>query len=580
MYQGNNVKGSLTYGISIRVIFIVAVLFIVLILSNVYSLKVVTRNMIKASQSEIAIHVNNIENNLNSVTRDINEISVKYSDNIISYQQKSEFDKYTEALELRNVIAAKVSNNTAGDGLFILDPNGDLFLVQFSNRIFSNEKINLIDYLNTEEVYQSNPLINEWGIIKINKLNYLVKRYNISGIIVGALVKADSLISFIYRESSNQAQYILTDENGNILSFSDRSSFLKTFIKIPNNDSIVENFSNKYFIITEDIPALKGKLSSIIERKSVFSGLELIQWVIIALGIVSIFVIPIIIFYLFKQIIKPVNELVTATKEIEKGNLDYEIPIIKESLEFIKLKYSFNSMIKEIKSLKIKSYEEEIELQKAELRYLQMQIKPHFFLNAITTISSLTYQNKNEEIRQLISFLSKHLRYALKGGLVKVSINEEIEHVKNYIGMQEIKFPGRIFCMIEIEPDVKNYLLPQFLLQTFVENIFKHAFDNSDMLSIFIKAKRHHINNEDFIRIIIEDNGDGFPDNVIEIVNNSDKNVNSSGEKIGIINIKKTLNLLYKRDGLLKISNVEPFGAKVEIMIPIDLGEKNADTFS
>src|SRR5690554_4714980 len=135
-----------------------------------------------------------------------------------------------------------------------------------------------------------------------------------------------------------------------------------------------------------------------------------------------------------------------------------------------------------------------------------MQLRPHFFLNAISTVSSLTYHNKNEEIRQLISLLSKHLRYMFRGGWVQVQIQEELQHVDNYIRMQELRFPNRIFYMSDIDPELRHRRLPQYLIQTFVENAFKHALPPSEMLSIFIIVKHISRNREDFVQIIVEDN--------------------------------------------------------------------------
>lgn len=581
MIKSSNFRRSLVYKTSVRIAMIITILLAVLILSSVYSLRVVTKNMLISTQNTSAVYINGIDNSLNSVTKDLNEVSLKYIDNIMNYPSMGELEKYMAATQLRDIFSTKVTNNENLDGLFIIQPDEDLFLSQFSIRITSDESLNLTDFLKKEKLLEEYGPYNSWSALNVNSTYYLVKKYNISGITVGALIKADTVMSFIRKTSvKNNDQYVLTDKNGSILSVSSSSSFIKGYTSIPNNTPVTNNFNGSYFIITSDISSFHGKLSSVIERKNIFYGLELIQWIIIVLGVVSIFIIPYVIYYLFRGIIQPVKALVTATKEIESGNWDYRLPPKNTPLEFTTLNNSFESMVKEIKALKIDSYEEKLERQKAELKYLQMQIKPHFYLNAITTISSLTHQNRNEEIREFINFLSKHLRYMFKGGLIKVTINEEIEHIRNYIRMQEIKFPNNIFYMTDIDPDISNCLLPQFLIQTFVENIFKHALTIGDMLSIFIRAERHSQEGENFVRIVIEDNGDGFPPEIIQIVNSSGKNSTTTGEKIGITNIKKTLNLLYKRDGLLKISNCDPSGARVTILLPIIKEETHESTIS
>ncbi|MGE5613286.1 MAG: sensor histidine kinase [Bacillota bacterium] len=576
MNKIERIRRSLVYKITVSLILIVVILLNVLILSNIYSLNVVASNMINASQSQLAIYMNNIRNNLDSSLKDLNEISVAYLDSIAKYPGMSELDKYLSAVQIRDTISTKVLTSNVEDGLFVLLPEDGLSLAQFSNRIVSNEKMELWNYINSSSMLENSQAIKQWDIVRIKERNYLVRCNKTYNCIVGVIIKNDTLLAFINNDPLEGANYALTDKDGKIIAFLGASHFNETIDAIPNEENIYKNYKDKYFIVSREFPHTGGKLSCIIERKSVFYGLELIQWIIIFMGILAVIIIPVVILYLFREIIKPVQALVVATREVEKGNWDYNVPLNKAPMEFITLNNSFNSMIREIKALKIKSYEEKIERQKAELKYLQMQIKPHFFLNAITTISSLTYQDKNKEIRQLIEFLSRHLRYVFRGGLHKVPLREEIEHVKNYIGMQEIKYPNNIIHLIEVKKEIEECLLPQFLIQTFVENSFKHALTSGKILSVFIKAEDYIVRDETYVRLVIEDNGDGFPDDVMKIINEPDENGSEDGKKIGILNIKKTLRLLYKMDGLLKIGNCDPSGAMVEILIPYERGEFNA----
>lgn len=86
----------------------------------------------------------------------------------------------------------------------------------------------------------------------------------------------------------------------------------------------------------------------------------------------------------------------------QTGNREYRITKEFESNEFIVLKDAFNRLMDEIMKLKIQSYEKQINLQETELKCIKLQIRPHFFLNAMTTISSLSQQGKNKEIEAII----------------------------------------------------------------------------------------------------------------------------------------------------------------------------------
>jgi LytS/YehU family sensor histidine kinase len=122
--------------------------------------------------------------------------------------------------------------------------------------------------------------------------------------------------------------------------------------------------------------------------------------------------------------------------------------------------------------------------------------------------------------------------------------------------------------MIEIQEEARQVPIPQFMIQTFVENTFKHAMFYQEMLSIFIRVRIETRDGSPFVSIVIEDNGAGF---TAEWLNSPESvQVTEDGGRVGIANIRKTLKLLYKRDDLLKLSNAESTGARVELWIPVN----------
>lgn len=96
------------------------------------------------------------------------------------------------------------------------------------------------------------------------------------------------------------------------------------------------------------------------------------------LSMLAVVITSIIFRFFAKDLIQPILELVKGAKEVEKGNWDYPFSNKASSIEFARLSNSFSSMIREIKTLKINTYEEKLERNKTELKYLQMQIRPHF----------------------------------------------------------------------------------------------------------------------------------------------------------------------------------------------------------
>ena len=569
MFHSN--RTSLVVKILSFVVLIIVLLITVLILSNIYSYNIMQANIYATSRNSLLVSIANIESNLKNITEGLDEFAYNNLDQMTNIQYQSELDKYQASKKLNDLLFAKIATDNKIDCLFISVPSSDICLSQFSNRVGSIEKVNLAQRLKNTAAFKNDSINDKWEILTIDQSNYLIHTYHISGIFIGALVKTNTLMDPIDLTTNSQYLYFLTLQSGKIIySTDDSSAFNKSSI-LPNSKNLT-TFQN-YTIITDSFKLCNVKISVAEKNKNILGGMELTQWLILIVGLVLLIIIPIFVYYLFRVIINPLRSLIGATKEIEKGNLDYQLPLKCRSTEFFQVFSSFNSMILQIKNLKISSYEEKIEQQKNELRFLQTQIKPHFFLNSISTISSLSLQGRNNDINQYISVLSSHFRYIFKSGLTEVTLKEELNHADNYIKMQQIKYPDNIYYMINSDPRIDNILLPHLIIETFIENIFKYAFIYEKMLSIFIKAETCRLDDQNFIRITIEDDGCGFPESYLSDFQNHKR----SEKHIGIQNIQRTLSLFYGRDDLLQLINNKAGGATVKIFIPYKNEIKGAD---
>ena len=116
------------------------------------------------------------------------------------------------------------------------------------------------------------------------------------------------------------------------------------------------------------------------------------------------------------------------------------------------------------------------------------RIKPHFFLNAISTLSSMNSQGRGQQIKGYVESLSKNIRYMFKSGLHTVTVKEEIRHIENYFDMQAFKYPNCAFYFIDLPAELEGWRIPQMLIQTFVENEFKYAISRETVLTVIIKV--------------------------------------------------------------------------------------------
>lgn len=281
-----------------------------------------------------------------------------------------------------------------------------------------------------------------------------------------------------------------------------------------------------------------------------------------------------------ERITKPIQELLNATRTIQKGDYTFQI---KESgdPEFLILKRSMNQMVRTIVNLRIDQYEKKVQLQEQELKLLRQQLKPHFYLNAITVIKGMTYQNENEKIREYIMALNAHIRYMLKneGGIS--TVREEFEHLNRYLDMQKIKFPDEIVSYVYWDKSLGDQKVPHLMLYTIVENAFKYAMGYQMPLTVFVQCEAERKNYKGIelegMSVEYEDNGPGFPAEVVEKFAQKTYDA-SSGSSVGLTNLEKTLHLLYDGKAEMKLENSELHGARILIWIPWERGKMHENT--
>ena len=148
-------------------------------------------------------------------------------------------------------------------------------------------------------------------------------------------------------------------------------------------------------------------------------------------------------------------------------------------------------------------------LQDAEIKSLQAQVNPHFFFNAMNTISALV-RIDHEKARQLLLQMSQFFRSNLQGARNNtITISKELEQVRAYIALEQARYPDHFIIECDIPEQYESALVPPFVIQILVENAIKHAFTNrKDDNRIWVKVtgEQHKI------KLSVKDNGQGIPE--------------------------------------------------------------------
>lgn len=239
-----------------------------------------------------------------------------------------------------------------------------------------------------------------------------------------------------------------------------------------------------------------------------------------------------------------------------------------EIIELEQANTQFKDLVEQIKTFKIAMYEQELEKQRIQLDYMKLQIKPHFFLNCLTSIYSMAQIEMYKEIENMTLSTSKYFRYIFQNGENFVRLEDEIEHVRTYLEIQKQRYQDAFIYNIEQEDQASCVEIPPLVLQTFIENSIKYAISREYEVEIRLTVRRLRIEEEDMLVIQLTDTGPGFPPQVLEKLNLGEPLDQSKGTQIGIMNTLKRLEYLYLKRATITFSNLESGGASVILSLP------------
>ena len=198
----------------------------------------------------------------------------------------------------------------------------------------------------------------------------------------------------------------------------------------------------------------------------------------------------------------------------------------------------------------------EAQLAQAQLDSLRMQLHPHFLFNTLNSIVGLVRDNKNNAAVSMLVGLSDLLRHTLEySSRHEVELREEINFIKLYLSIQEMRFSDRLRIELDIDPRTTKALVPNLILQPLTENALRHGVArsaNSGLVGISSAVTDGHL------RLTVYDEGAGLPD---------DWQLKGS-VGIGLANTIARLQQLYDDDQQFDIRNRPEGGVEVVILMP------------
>lgn len=215
--------------------------------------------------------------------------------------------------------------------------------------------------------------------------------------------------------------------------------------------------------------------------------------------------------------------------------------------------------------LEIENMQTKMSLNQTEVSLMQSLISPHFLFNCLSTLTSLAFIEEARQTEECSIQLAKFLRKFLDHIGKTITMEEEVEHVNQYIEIQKLRFSKRITFLVECEKACRSREIPAIVLQPLVENALSHGLRNcrqNGVIQIEIYQKKQTMIME------VRDNGEGISQEKIAQIEADLKKPFESGEKgIGLRSVAYRLNYFFDGQAAIHLKSLEQ-GTSVMIEIP------------
>jgi len=267
-----------------------------------------------------------------------------------------------------------------------------------------------------------------------------------------------------------------------------------------------------------------------------------------------------------KSLTVPIRELCLSTELVAKGNFEIRTGDMKGN-EIAVLGDSFNRMVVQIGELILGIKEEQKQKRNMELKLLQSQINPHFLYNTLDNIMWLAEDGKTTDVISMVTSLSDFFRTTLSEGRDRITLEEEINHVRSYLEIQQFRYRDIMRFSISLPEELKPIEIVKMTLQPLVENALYHGLKYKRNLgSIQINV----VLLEDKIRIAIEDDGIGMTEEKQKEVRERLSSFESKNESksFGLGNVQERMVLNYGLEYGLEFKSDYGVGTTFYVTIP------------
>lgn len=549
-----------------------ALLLLFVLISYTISSQIKTE--VKDYQGLLEYYGNNTAESIDDSVHNLNNLTSTSPFQLMHYGN-SAIQVHQSAYELLPIIQSYVMQESCIGGYFLYDAEYSYYCPIYRQTYAYPDQALIKEFL-TQPAYPVS-MRNTWIPFELSDRTVLLRLSGFDSTICALMIDPslnDIMKSDVTGTSDEQFFFYTTKNEGE--PYADYEILgNQTFPCSGNQESFIELNTRKWRVLQYSLKDYDLQLCCLLPYRNIWLSMNVYQKLLLMCIILLFFYNAfMLIRVLYPRVVSPLHELSSMMQKISSGSLELRIPENQKIDEYLHFSQTLNQMLDNIKHLKIESYTRQLDLQQAQLQYLQLQIRPHFYLNCLKGLYSMAEKKQYPLLQESILSLADYFRYMFKNNHDLISFSDEIHAVSSYLKLQQLNFSRNPKVTMDISSDVADLPLLPLSILTFVENSIKHAAAQRN-IKIHIHATILSTEEQPVMNISISDNCGGFSSEALEALNHLDsRDFLYQDYHVGIYNVYYRMKLTYGDSAVLAFYN-NTTGGTVELFIPIT---KEAET--
>ncbi len=337
------------------------------------------------------------------------------------------------------------------------------------------------------------------------------------------------------------------------------------------DDSEEDSFQDedRYFMV-ETSEVTGWHVVSVIYDNDIVTDWQYVQGLYALVGLVLFLIVGFATNRITSGITKPVKKLQGIMRSVDTGDFRL-VGNIRATDEIRELAREYDIMVTRIRELMDANTREQELKRKSDLKALQAQINPHFLYNTLDSIIWMGEMGQSDKVVQMTSALSKLFRISISKGRELIPIRDEIEHVRSYLTIQEMRYRDKFTYRIDVDPSLYELITLKITLQPLVENAIYHGIKEADYPGVITITG---IREEDAVILEVRDNGCGMDstqlaDLIRGLETPPEERSVRSRQGMGVHNVHERIRIYFGPEYGLTCESAPGEGTVIRVRIPV-----------